>query len=222
MLTSYMKEELLSIYTTLLTSVWTGNTLNNLLWLAILVITERILRKGELMGETRRVLSAVAIAVMTATSFDNAWAKGLDSSSKIEAAQIVLAEAQAAGVPGELALAIARIESHFTCGAKGKEYAMGVMQIKPATARSMGFKGKNTELLDCQTGAHYAVKYLKAALEAAEGDRCLAVAYYRAGIQERRLSKKHCAMAEGVMEQIGGDIVASAIDADIVKPKKKK
>ena len=201
---------------------WLGNTLNNLLWLAIPRITERILRKGELMGKTRRVLSAVAIAVFSATSFDNAWAKGLDSLSKIEAAQIVLAEARAAGVPGELALAIARIESNFTCGARGKEYAMGVMQIKPATARSMGFKGKNTELLDCETGAYYAVAYLAAALEAAEGDQCLAVAYYRAGIQERRLSTKHCAMAQGVMEQIGGDIVASAVDADVKLPKKKK
>jgi len=201
---------------------WLGNTLNNLLWLAILVITERILRKGELMGKTRRVLSAVAIAVMTATSFGNAQAKGLDSLSKIEAAQIVLAEAQAAGVPGELALAIARIESNFTCGARGKEDATGVMQIKPATARSMGFNGKNTELLDCKIGAHYAVAYLAAALEAAEGDQCLAVAYYRAGIQERRLSTKHCAMAQGVMEQIGGDIVASAVDADVILPKKKK
>jgi soluble lytic murein transglycosylase-like protein len=190
--------------------------------LAILVITERILRKGELMGETRRVLSAVAIAVMTATSFDNAWAKGLDSSSKIEAAQIVLAEAQAAGVPGELALAIARIESNFTCGARGKEYAMGVMQIKPATARSMGFKGNSKQLLDCRTGAYYAVAYLKAALEAAEGDQCLAVAYYRAGIQERKLNKKHCAMAQGVLEQIDGDIVASAIDADVRLKKKTK
>ena len=174
------------------------------------------------MGETRRVLSAVAIAVLTATSFDNAWAKGLDSSSKIEAAQIVLAEAQAAGVPGALALAIARIESNFTCNAKGAEHAMGVMQIKPATARSMGFKGNSKQLLDCQTGAHYAVAYLKQALDAAEGDQCLAVAYYRAGIQERRLHKKHCAMAQGVMEQIDGDIVAAAIDADVRIKKKSK
>ena len=83
------------------------------------------------MGETRNVLSAVAIAVLTATSFDNAWAKGLDSPSKIEAAQIVLAEAQAAGVPGDLALAIARVESHFACHAKGAEHAVGVMQIMP-------------------------------------------------------------------------------------------
>lgn len=185
-------------------------------------ITERILRKGELMGKSRRVLSAVAIAVLTATSFDNAWAKGLDSLSKIEAAKIVLAEARAAGVPGELALAIARIESNFTCGARGQEHAMGVMQIKPATARSMGFKGNSKQLLECQTGAHYAVAYLKAALEAADGDQCLAVAYYRAGIQERRLSTKHCALAQGVLEQIGGDIVASAIDAEVVKPRKKK
>ena len=174
------------------------------------------------MGVSRNVLSAVAIAVLTATSFDNAGAKGLDSPSKIEAAQIVLAEARAAGVPGELALAIARIESNFTCGARGEEHAMGVMQIKPATARSMGFKGKNDELLACQTGAHFAVAYLKAALEAAEGDQCLAVAYYRAGIQERRLSDKHCAMAQGVMEQIDGDIVASAVDAEVKLAKKKK
>jgi soluble lytic murein transglycosylase-like protein len=182
-------------------------------------ITERILRKGELMGKTLRVLSAVAIAVFSATSFDIAWAKGLDSPSKIKAARIVLAEAQAAGVPAELALAVARVESNFTCGARGEEHAMGVMQIKPATARSMGFKGKSNKLLDCKTGAHYAMAYLKAALEAADGDQCLAVAYYRAGIQERKLSKKLCSLAQGVMNQIDGDIVASAVDA-VVKKKK--
>ena len=64
--------------------------------------------------------------------------------------------------------------------------------------------------------------YLKAALEAAEVDQCLAVAYYRAGIQERKLNKKHCAMAQGVLEQIDGDIVASAIDADVRLKKKTK
>jgi len=166
------------------------------------------------MGETRNVLSAVAIAVLTATSFDNAWAKGLDSPSKIEAAQIVLAEAQAAGVPGDLALAIARVESHFACHAKGAEHAVGVMQIKPATARSMGFKGKNDELLDCKVGAHYGVAYLKAALDAAEGDQCMAVGLYRTGLNNLRVSDRHCAMAMGVVEQINGDVVA-AVDAKV-------
>lgn len=169
------------------------------------------------MSKTRNVLSAVAIAVITATSFDNAWAEGIDSPSKIKAAQIVLKEAQAAGVPVELALAVARVESHFTCDAKGSEHAMGVMQIKPETARSMGFKGSSKELLNCKTGAHYAVLYLKAALKQAGGDRCQAIGMYRSGLSNKKVNPKLCKMAMYVAEQISNDMITSAIDSEVVR-----
>jgi len=174
------------------------------------------------MSKTRNVLSAVAIAVITATSFDNARAEGINSPSKIKAAQIVLAEAQAAGVPGHLALAVARVESHFTCNAKGAEHAMGVMQIKPATARSMGFKGNNKELLDCKTGAHYAILYLKTALELTNGDQCQAVGLYRRGLNSKKANPKLCKMAMHVVSQISDDVIASAVDSEVTQKKTKK
>jgi len=175
------------------------------------------------MHRFRGVLTVVIIAFLSAMSFTHAHGNVIDRhKKKIAAAEIVFSEAQEAGIPVKLALAIARIESNFTCRSKGKGHAMGVMQIKPATARSMGFSGNSKKLLDCRIGAHYAVAYLAAALKAANGDQCLAVGYYRAGIQKKKLNAKHCELAQKVMEQIQGNIVASAVNAEIKKPKKKK
>jgi soluble lytic murein transglycosylase-like protein len=209
-LLTYISDAILTIHSL-------GVNVNILLWLVTYnKFLSAKLRKGKRMSKTRNVLSAVAIAVITATSFDNAWAEGINSPSKTKAAQIVLKEAQAAGVPVELALAVARVESHFTCNAKGSEHAMGVMQIKPSTARSMGFKGNSNDLLDCETGAHYAVLYLKAALEKADGDQCQAIGMYRSGLSNKKVSDKLCKMALYVTEQINNDMIVSAIDSAIV------
>ena len=57
----------------------------------------------------------------------------------------------------------------------------GLMQIKPATARSMGYSGSAAGLLDADTNMTYAVKYLAGAWRVAHGNADLAVHYYAAG-----------------------------------------
>ena len=57
----------------------------------------------------------------------------------------------------------------------------GLMQIKPATARSMGYSGSAAGLLDADTNMTYAVKYLAGAYRVAHGNADLAVHYYAAG-----------------------------------------
>ena len=57
----------------------------------------------------------------------------------------------------------------------------GLMQIKPATARSMGYSGSAAGLLDADTNMTYAVKYLAGAYRVANGNANLAVHYYAAG-----------------------------------------
>ncbi len=57
----------------------------------------------------------------------------------------------------------------------------GLMQILPATARSMGFKGKPGDLLDAETNLKYAVKYLRGAWLLADGSYDKAVSLYARG-----------------------------------------
>ncbi|MFZ3249087.1 MAG: lytic transglycosylase domain-containing protein [Pseudolabrys sp.] len=57
----------------------------------------------------------------------------------------------------------------------------GLMQIKLATARSMGYTGTAAGLLDADTNMTYAVKYLAGAYRVANGNPNQAVHYYAAG-----------------------------------------
>ena len=57
----------------------------------------------------------------------------------------------------------------------------GLMQIKLATARSMGYTGTAAGLLDADTNMTYAVKYLAGAYRVANGNTNRAVHYYAAG-----------------------------------------
>ena len=57
----------------------------------------------------------------------------------------------------------------------------GLMQIKLATARSMGYRGDAAGLLDADTNMAYAAKYLAGAYHVAGGNADRAVHYYAAG-----------------------------------------
>lgn len=57
----------------------------------------------------------------------------------------------------------------------------GLMQILPATARTMGFRGKPSDLLDAETNLKYAVKYLRGAWMVADGSFDRAVGWYARG-----------------------------------------
>ena len=58
------------------------------------------------------------------------------------------------------------------------------MQIKLATARSLGYTGTAEGLRDPDTNLTYAVKYLAGAYRAANGDHNRAVSYYARGYYE--------------------------------------
>eukprot|EP01035_Chromulina_nebulosa_P064005 gene64005-87528_t len=59
------------------------------------------------------------------------------------------------GVPVDLAHAVIRIESNFNPKARGSAGEVGLMQIKPATARSVGYKGSTKALYDPETNIRY-------------------------------------------------------------------
>ena len=74
---------------------------------------------------------------------------------------------------------IVRESTHRPWARNGPYY--GLMQILPATARSMGFDGKPSDLLDAETNLEFAVKYLRGAWMVSDGDEGRAVQWYARG-----------------------------------------
>jgi soluble lytic murein transglycosylase-like protein len=72
-------------------------------------------------------------------------------------------------------------ESRYNPRVVGKGSAMGLMQIKPATARGLGYGGSAAGLLDPETNLTYAVRYLAGAYRLAGGNSDRAVSYYARG-----------------------------------------
>jgi soluble lytic murein transglycosylase-like protein len=95
--------------------------------------------------------------------------------------EMVARHAQANGVPVELVHRVIVRESRYRPGLVGRGGAMGMMQIKLATARGLGYTGTAEGLRDPETNLTYAVKYLAGAYRAANGDQNRAVAYYAGG-----------------------------------------
>lgn len=84
-------------------------------------------------------------------------------------------------VPEALVHRIVIRESRYNPRAVGRGGAMGLMQIKTATARGVGYAGGPSGLLDAETNLTYAVKYLAGAYRTARGNFDLSVRYYARG-----------------------------------------
>lgn len=85
------------------------------------------------------------------------------------------------GVPVALAETVVRIESRFQPGVTNRSGATGLMQIKPQTARGMGFSGSASGLLEPETNLRYGMKYLALAFRASGGDMRRAIRGYQTG-----------------------------------------
>lgn len=74
---------------------------------------------------------------------------------------------------------IIRESTHNPAARNGPYY--GLMQILPATARSMGYQGPPEGLLDAETNLIYAGRYLRGAWLVSDGDEDTAVSWYARG-----------------------------------------
>ncbi|MDQ0561381.1 soluble lytic murein transglycosylase-like protein [Rhizobium mesoamericanum] len=98
-------------------------------------------------------------------------------------------------VPVELANAVVRVESNFNPNARGSAGEIGLMQIKPATARMMGYSGTAKGLFDPETNIKFGMKYLAAAHQLGGGETCGTILKYNAGHGATRMnpvSKAYC------------------------------
>ena len=94
---------------------------------------------------------------------------------------LVAKHAAANAVPEALVHRVIVRESRYRPGLVGRGGTIGLMQIKLATARSLGYTGTAEGLRDPETNLTYAVKYLAGAYRAANGNHNRAVAYYAGG-----------------------------------------
>ena len=98
---------------------------------------------------------------------------------------IVEREAQRVGLPASLLYGVIRQESVFTADIRSKAGALGLMQVMPATGKSMnrrenGSKGR-PDLRDPAENVHLGAAYLRDLLAEFHGDSAAAVAAYNAG-----------------------------------------
>jgi soluble lytic murein transglycosylase-like protein len=114
---------------------------------------------------------------------------------------LVTKHARANGVPETLAAAVVNIESRFNPQARGGS-ALGLMQIKYDTARSMGYAGGVTALMVPDTNLHFGMKVLADAYKASHGDICMTLARYQSGHRVTHASaanRAYCAKAKTYM-----------------------
>ena len=94
---------------------------------------------------------------------------------------LVAAHAQANGVPEALVHRVIVRESRYQPGLVGRGGTIGLMQIKLATARGLGYTGTAEGLRDPETNLTWGVKYLAGAYRAAGSDHSRAMHYYASG-----------------------------------------
>jgi soluble lytic murein transglycosylase-like protein len=94
---------------------------------------------------------------------------------------LVATHARANLVPEALVHRIIVRESKYHPDLVGRGGTIGLMQIKLATARGLGYTGDAQGLRDPDTNLAYGVKYLAGAFRAAEGDHARAIRYFASG-----------------------------------------
>lgn len=125
---------------------------------------------------------------------------------------IIRKHAKLNGIDYELARAIIYTESSFRVNALGSRGEIGLMQIKPATARGMGYRGTKNQLYLPENNIKYGMKYLKKAQDRGGGTVCGMILKYNAGLYAKRMnpiSARYCQKVKRLMRKARGTRVAS-------------
>lgn len=117
------------------------------------------------------------------------------SAGRNEVERLIAKYAALYEVPVELVRSVVKRESTFNPLAYNNGH-WGLMQIKHATARGMGYGGSPKGLFDAETNLKYAVKYLRGAFLVADGDFKRADRLYQTGYY-------YDAKRKGMLEETG-------------------
>jgi soluble lytic murein transglycosylase-like protein len=141
-----------------------------------------------------------------------------ESVSRARLDAMIASHAQANGVPVALVHRVVVRESRYRPHVIGRGGAMGLMQIKLATARGLGYRGTARGLLDAETNLTYAVRYLAGAYRVAGGNYDRAVMHYARGYY-------YAAKRKGMLKEVGlrkdGRFVDSALNSFAAAPDRK-
>jgi soluble lytic murein transglycosylase-like protein len=124
----------------------------------------------------KRLLVLVWLAALAALSFPQIARAG---HSEFDA--LISTHAAANNVPDVLVHRVILRESRYQPNLVGRCGCIGLMQIKLATARGLGYTGDAQGLRDPDTNLTYGVKYLAGAYRAANGDHNRTIHYYASG-----------------------------------------
>ena len=108
---------------------------------------------------------------------------------------LIAKHSAAYNVPESLVRRVIQRESGYNPGARNGPY-LGLMQIRHDTARSMGYSGSASGLLDAETNLKYAVKYLAGAYVVGGRSQDQAVRNYSRGYY-------YDAKRQGLLEEVG-------------------
>ncbi|MGE0003967.1 MAG: lytic transglycosylase domain-containing protein [Parvibaculaceae bacterium] len=126
------------------------------------------------------------------------------------------AEALRNDIPFAIVDAVMRVESGYDPKARGDVGEVGLMQILPATAGMMGFKGPLSALAEPATNIAYGTQYLAEAWRLADRDICTTVMKYRAGHAETRFSVRSVEYCKRVRRHLAS--VGFPVTGEVPKP----
>ena len=162
----------------------------------------------------KRLTSLAWLAAMGAVLFPQ-----ISFAQRADYDAMVASHAQANGVPEALVHRVIVRESKYQPHLVGRGGTIGLMQIKLATARGVGYTGDAAGLRDPNTNLTYAVKYLAGAYRAANGDQRRAVAYYAGGYYYAA-KRQHLALSRHERANQVDWMPASAADARAQVPRR--
>ena len=136
---------------------------------------------------TRRHAIFVSLSALAAcskggdlTRFDHGYNPPLFPGETPEMRVLVNKWADTNEIPRTLLHRVIQRESDYRAGARNGPY-YGLMQILPQTARTMGYEGPDSGLLDAETNLQYAGRYLRGAWLVSGGDEDKAIMWYARG-----------------------------------------
>jgi soluble lytic murein transglycosylase-like protein len=152
-----------------------------------------------------RLLSLAWLAAMAMLPFSQTA-----QAQRAEVDALVASHARANAVPEALVHRVIVRESRYQPHLVGRGGTIGLMQIKLATARGLGYSGDAEGLRDPNTNLTYGVKYLAGAYRAANGDHDRAMHYYASGYYEAAKRWRLERVAVRGMENSGNPVPALA------------
>ena len=136
---------------------------------------------------------AIVLCIAILSSLGPAGAARAQAADEVRAA--ITGYSAMYGVPESLVHRIVKRESKYNPRARhGGNW--GLMQIKYATARTMGYRGSAKGLLDVDANLKYGVKYLAGAYLVAGGNEKKTLRYYVGGYY-------YIAKRKGLLEETG-------------------